>query len=294
MRDVKARMYIGKHGLVELILAGLGRIGLVLVIRIVIVSLVEDPRYRRLLRIITRLVRVEHCLHVGESARVVGKLGIGLFRQFGRLDQSNPKQFDASNHIVVLIRRYESVHPNEQRCRVDDEQNQIPKPQEREYLLVEQVDRQHTLHVVFVAEILDAELAHLKLAHGDAGKVFRVDIAFALQHVAENGRPVDVVVATQEHTYQEELAKTVDYVKHFDEQIKDDQVVAEELAKHETHEADEAAKQVHVAVGLLAPRVVHVLVYRAYHVLHHFAVLFYFAHAFKVMRGLDYVLDVHT
>jgi len=73
-----------------------------------------------------------------------------------------------------------------------------------------------------VAEVLQGQFPHLKLAHGHAREVLRVRVALALQDVPEDGGAIDIVVATKEDTNQEELAKAVDYVQHFYEQVQDD------------------------------------------------------------------------
>ena len=145
-----------------------------------------------------------------------------------------------------------------------------------------------------MAEVLQAELPHLKLAHGYAREVFTIRVALALDDVAEDGHAVDVVVSAEKDAYEEELTDAVEYVEDFDEEVKHHKVVAQELAKHKAGENDETTKDVHVTVGGLTARIVHILVNGADHVLHHFSILFELVHALEVRRGLDHVLDVNA
>lgn len=81
--------------------------------------------------------------------------------RLGLLHEPNAQHLDASYCVVVLIAWYEAVDPDEQRRCVYNQQDEVPEPQEREYLLVEQVDGQHALHVVLVAEVFQTQLANL-------------------------------------------------------------------------------------------------------------------------------------
>lgn len=73
----------------------------------------------------------------------------------------------------------------------------------------------------------------MKLAHSDARKVLGVSIATSLNDISKNGSTVDVEVPAEQNAYQEELTDAVDDVQYLDEQVQDDEIVAEELAEHE-------------------------------------------------------------
>jgi len=134
-----------------------------------------------------------------------------------------------------------------------------------------------------VAVVFQAQFAHLKLAHGHTRKIFRIGVAFALYDVFEYSRAVHVEVSTKQHAYQRQLAYTIGYVQDFDEKIQNHQVVAKKLAQHEATQCDGSSKYIHVSIGMLTTRIVHILINCANHILHHLAIFVQFIYTLEVM-----------
>ncbi len=83
--------------------------GVVLVVGVVVVALVENPRHGRTLFI--RILFGTDRLHVIAPRSVRGPSGGAALGQFRGLYEPDPKQLYAPDYVVVLIDRYEPVEP---------------------------------------------------------------------------------------------------------------------------------------------------------------------------------------
>ena len=98
-----------------------------------------------------------------------------------------------------------------------------PEPEEQIDLLVEQVDRQHTLHRVALHV---AETPHLQIAHGDPGEATRLSPIFPTVQLLEDIDAVHVVVRPEEPVQQEQLADDVRDEQDLHPEVERYQVVA--------------------------------------------------------------------
>ena len=120
--------------------------------------------------------------------------------------------------LVSNVGEEASHYPSDEIVDVDERHERQPKPNEHEDLLVEQVDREHTLHSVRVHL---GHVAHFKVAHGHARKVDRVGRVPALHDVLHDLDAVQVkVLVAEQNVQQEELAQRVGQVEELDEKVK--------------------------------------------------------------------------
>ena len=73
-------------------------------------------------------------------------------------------EIDAFGYPLVGLARHRARYPHEHLGYVPEQHEHVPEPDDDEYLLVEQVDRQHALHRVLVALVRIADLADHEVA----------------------------------------------------------------------------------------------------------------------------------
>jgi hypothetical protein len=113
--------------------------------------------------------------------------------------------------LVPHIGEEAAHNPRDQIIKIDKRNKREPKPHKHEDLLVEQVDREHTLHSV---RVYLGHVSHLKVAHGDSGKVDRVGRVPALHNVLYDLDAVQVkVFVAQQDVEQKELAQRVGQIE---------------------------------------------------------------------------------
>ena len=202
---------------------------------------------------------------------------------------------DAPLDVAQLIRVPEAVDPHRQTVQVDEQHNGIPEPNEREYLLVEQVDGQHALHRVPVAHLGVAHLAYPEIAHAYLGKDARACVpALAVQDLVKQLEAKLVKLMAEQQIQQKHLTNAVGYERQLDEQIEHHQVVAEELAAYAA-DGGEQTLQYEAAARLSAStRVIAVLVHRCQHVAHVLFSYLVLVHRLVVARRLHNVAHVNA
>ena len=130
-----------------------------------------------------------------------------------------------------------------------------PEPEEQIDLLVEQVDRQHTLHRVALHV---AETPHLQIAHGDAREAIGLGPIITTHQLLQYVDPVHAVVRPQERIEDEQLADDVDDEEDLRDEVERDQVVALTTAAHDAQRARETVLYTECEIGLvpaLSPQV---------------------------------------
>ena len=177
-------------------------------------------------------------------------------------------------------RRHHPGEPVDKRPRVHEKQNQEPKPEKREYLLIVQVDRQHALYRVLVAEVGMPKLPDEEIAHDHLGKIDRVAGGLnrvAVGEVAEHVNAQLMKLLAKKLVHQIELSDRIEYVNKLDEKVGGDQVVAEVDARaaHERF-AKEFGLVGERARVFAAARVTRVLVDVVHNVFHDFFFVFEF------------------
>ena len=202
---------------------------------------------------------------------------------------------DAPLDVAQLIRVPEAVDPHGQTVQVDEQHDGVPEPDEREYLLVEQVDGQHALHRVPVAHLRVAHLADPKVAHAYFGKDARARVpALAVEDLVEQLEAKLVKLVAEQQIQQEHLTNAVGYEGQLDEQIQHHQVVAEELAAYAADGGEEAFDDEAAARLSASTRVVTVLVHRRQHVAHVLFSYLVLVHRLVVARRLHNVAHVNA
>lgn len=214
------------------------------------------------------------------------------------------KLLEVFQHVQALVNvafsrsRHHSVYPLTQRPEIGKEQNQKPKPEKREYLLVVQVDGQHALYGISMAEIRMSELSDAKVTHDHLGKIDRFHLSLYIVSVRQISKDVDaefVELLAQELVHDEKLHDRVEQVDKFDEEIRGHQVIAQvnaRSAKQRFAKVFYSLKE--RVVSATTSRIACVLVYVLHHVFHDFGFACELLHGFVRMSRFDQVTHVQA
>ena len=200
---------------------------------------------------------------------------------------------NATAYVTQALRRQEAIGPHAQTVDVDDEHNAVPKPDECEYLLIEQVYGQNTLDRVAMADFRVADLANSKVTHAYLGKDARARVpALAVENLVEELEAELVEFVAEQKIEHEQLTDAVGDEREFDEQVEHHEIVAEKLAAYAADTGEHALEEYGAARFLATPRVVYVLVDGGEHVAHVLLSILVFVDRLVVTGRLDYVAYV--
>jgi len=106
----------------------------------------------------------------------LGRCGLEIERILVAPQQRLSHYFNATRDVTLAFQRQKPIRPHAQTVNVYAQDQRVPKPNEREYLLIEQVYGQHALYRVAMAHFWVAHFAYLKVAHAYFGKNARARI----------------------------------------------------------------------------------------------------------------------